>query len=385
MKDHEGRLVAIRFRPGLAVGAALEDAWAAGDAVLPIGPSTPDAQVGKILEGTRPAVLIETDGETTLPGAVPVSSDVALVVMTSGTHGRPKAVELTHKALTASVWGGLGRIGARHGERWLCVLPLHHIAGILVVVRSWELGTLPIIHPSFEPAAVAAEGGADYVSLVPTMLSRMLDEGVDLSHFRRILLGGAPAAPELLERAESAGANITVTYGMTETCGGCVYDGEPIDGVDLEIRDDGRIALRGEVVMRGYRNDPDLTERSIDDDWFITSDLGEWDDSGRLRVLGRTDEVVITGGNNVSVREVAAVLEQHPRVADATVEGRDDPDLGQSLVAICVWTDPADSVTLDDLQAFVADRLGRHAVPRELVVVEELEHTVMGEVARRFE
>lgn len=386
--DPPRRLVAVRVGPRLDLLRVLEDAWERGEAVLPLPSSWPDEVVGSVLDELRPTAVRTGAGDVPLAGGEPVAAEVALVVTTSGATGRPKGVELTDGALEHAVGASLGRLGAAAGDRWLCCLPRHHIAGVLVLLRARASGTEPIVHPWFDPERIATETRATHVSLVPTMLGRLLDAGVDLGRFVSILLGGAPARAELLERAADAGARVITTYGMTETCGGCVYDGVPIDGVEVELRaheaspDGGRIAVRGPTVMRGYRRRPELTLEVLGDGWLTTPDLGRWDEDGRLEVTGRVDDVIVTGGENVSGSRVARLLAEHPKVAEAAVHGRPDAGWGEVVVAMCVATDPADPPRLDELRAHVTAAAPTYAAPRELVLVEALPRTALGKVRR---
>jgi O-succinylbenzoic acid--CoA ligase len=224
--------------------------------------------------------------------------------------------------------------------------------------------------PRFDPAAVAASGAA-HLSLVPTQLRRLLDAGADPSGLRSILLGGAPAPPGLLEEARRRGARVFTTYGMSETCGGCVYDGVPLDGVRAEVGDDGRIRLAGPVLFTGYRRRPDLTAAAREGDWFLTQDLGAFDAQGRLRVRGRADDVINTGGEKVVAGEVADVLSRHPGVRDAVVIGRPDPEWGERVTAVVV-PEGAPGPDLPALRAWVRERLPAHAAPRELELVEAI-------------
>ncbi|MBW3576808.1 MAG: AMP-binding protein [Actinobacteria bacterium] len=351
----------------------MQRSWAGGDALLPLPAAAPDEVVAGILAALRPAVLRGDDGDVSLPDPVPVAADTALVVTTSGTTGPPKGVELTHQALTAAVGASLDRLESAPGDRWLCCLPLHHVAGILVLLRAWQAGTEPIVHAGFDPAEVGSADAATHIALVPTMLHRLLDARVDVGRFRRVLVGGAKPGRRLRERAGGAGAPVTVSYGMTETCGGCVYDGVPLDGVEVRVDADGCIAIRGPVVMRRYRGRPDLTAAVLDaDGWLRTADLGRWTDDGRLEVLGRGDDVIVTGGEKVAAGQLAALLCAHPRVADAAVVGRADLEWGERVVAYCVAADPLDPPTLEELRDFVAAQAPRHAPPRELRLVDDL-------------
>ncbi|MFC4061802.1 AMP-binding protein [Planomonospora corallina] len=336
---------------------------ATGPALLPLPSGLPAPALRATLEALRPARL---DGRP-LPGGEDVPPEVAVVIATSGTTGVPKGVQLSAAALRASAAASLSRLGARPGERWLCCLPPSHVSGLQVLVRSLLGGTEPVVHPGFDPRAVLGSG-AEHVSLVPTQLRRLLDVSADLSVFRTILLGGAAAPAGLLAGARAAGARVVTTYGMSETCGGCVYDGRPLDNVDLLIGGDGRIRLAGPVLFSGYRLRPDLTAAARDGDWFVTSDLGTLD-GGRLRVLGRADDVINTGGEKVVAAAVSAVVAEHPAVADAAVVGRPDPEWGERVVAVVVSPAPP---SLGELRAFVKERLPAYAAPAELVVLPEI-------------
>jgi O-succinylbenzoic acid--CoA ligase len=291
-----------------------------------------------------------------------------VLIATSGSTGEPKIVELSAAALRHSANATLTRIGAAPGERWLCCLPTSHIAGLQVLVRSLVAGTEPVIQPRFDTAAVTTSGAA-HVSLVPTQLRRLLDAGADLAAFRTILLGGAAAPPGLLEEARDRGGRVLTTYGMSETCGGCVYDGVPLDGVSADIGADGRIRLAGPVLFSGYRLRPGATAAVRDGRWFVTQDLGVIED-GRLRVRGRADDVINTGGEKVVAGEVAAVLSRHPAVRDVAVVGRPDPEWGERVTAVVV--PGADVPTLPELRAWVRERLPAHAAPRELELVDAI-------------
>ncbi|MFG1755105.1 AMP-binding protein [Streptosporangium sandarakinum] len=358
-------LHALTLPPGPRLTAAVAAALGGdGPAVLPLPPDLPAPALRATLAALRPTHL---DGAP-YAGGVPAAPEVAVVIATSGSTGTPKGVQLSAAALRASAAASLRRLGARPGERWLCCLPPSHVSGLQVLVRSLLGGTEPIVHGSFSPEAVLASG-ADHVSLVPTQLRRLLaTDPAGPAAFRTILLGGATAPADLLAAARDAGARVVTTYGMSETSGGCVYDGEPLDNVDLKIGADGRIRLTGPVLFSGYRLRPDLTAAARDGDWFLTSDLGEVS-RGRLRVIGRADDMINTGGEKVVAAQVAAVVAEHPAVADAAVVGRPDPEWGERVVAVVVSPAPP---SLAELRAFVKERLPAHAAPAELVVLPEM-------------
>jgi O-succinylbenzoic acid--CoA ligase len=212
--------------------------------------------------------------------------------------------------------------------------------------------------------------GCEYVSLVPAQLRRMLDAGAELAAFRTILLGGAAIPSGLLAGARAAGARVVTTYGMSETCGGCVYNGQPLDGVQLRTCAGGRIQIRGPVLFSGYRNRPDLTEAAVDEDgWFTTSDLGKISETGRLSVHGRADDMINTGGHKVSPAEIAAILEACPAVREALVFGEPDSQFGQRVTAAVVPARLAAPPHLEELRAAVRAKLPAYAAPRALLVI----------------
>lgn len=370
----------MRHRPlhafQLPASPALRDAFAAalegsGPAVLPLPPELPAAQLQTLIDGLRPEVLITPRGTARLRGGAGVPDDTALVIATSGTTGEPKGVELPGQALEHSARATLSRLDAPSGARWLACLPPDHIAGAQALVRSIVGGSDPIYLPpsrgGFDPEA-ALESGADYVPLVPTMLDRLLDRGADLSAFRAILLGGSAVAPALVERGREAGGTLLTTYGMTETCGGCVYDGLPLDGVHVALSDNGRIRLSGSTLFSGYRLQPELTGAAMDGSWLLTQDLGEWVD-GRLRVRGRADDIIVTGGYNVVPAEVGSLLEDHPGIADVAVVGRPDPEWGERVVAVIVPVQATAPPSLADVREYVRTRAAAHLAPREVDIV----------------
>jgi O-succinylbenzoic acid--CoA ligase len=318
--------------------------------------------------------------------------DVALVVPTSGSTGEPKGAMLTAAALRASAEATHAALGGP--GRWLLALPLTHVAGLQVLVRSLIASTTPEaldLSGGFDPdafatatARLAADRSATrrYTALVPTQLHRLLDAGTDLRAYDAVLLGGAAAAAALVTRAQAAGANVVMTYGMSETCGGCVYDGQPLDGVRAKIGADGRIRLAGPVLFAGYRLRPDLTAAALVDGWFVTGDLGRLEAVDRLTVLGRADDVIVTGGENVAIAAVEAALVEHPGIRAAAVAGVPDPRWGTRVVAVVVATDPADPPPLTDLRGWVAERAGRAAAPRAVRLVDVLPTLALGKVDR---
>lgn len=297
--------------------------------------------------------------------------DEPLVVETSGSTGRPKRVVLPRAAVRASGRATAARLGGEGA--WLLALPAAYVAGAQVVCRSLAAGHAPTLveeHDSLA-AAVAAMPAVDrYVSLVPTQLRRALEDPDSLGALRdvrAVLLGGGPVDADLRERAAAAGVRTVATYGSAETAGGCVYDGVPLDGVGLALAADGRIRLAGPTLFERYDGDPALTAEVLVDGWFHTADAGRLDEDGRLQVLGRVDDVVVTGGVNVPAPAVAARLRAHPELADAEVVGVPDAEWGHRLVALVVG---ARVPSLEVLRDWVGEVHPRTWAPREVLVLD---------------
>ena len=357
--DHAGpRLLEL-------LAAALDGS---GPAIAPVDARLPEARQAELLAALAPDTVEDRDGVTTVRSGrkMGVAAGTAVIVGTSGSTGAPKGVELSATALLHSARASLARIGARPGERWLCCLPATHIAGLQVLVRSLVSGTDPVLAERADAQTVAASGCA-HVSLVPTQLQRLIDVDISpLAGFRSVLLGGAAAPAGLLDAARAAGVPVVTTYGMTETCGGCVYDGIPLDGVRVTMGADDRVWIGGPVLFSGYR----CGSRVPGDGWFKTGDLGRMDSSGRVVVRGRADDVINTGGHKVIPGEVAAVLQTCPGVRDVAVLGQPDPEWGERVVAVVVPADRAEPPTLELLRLHVQERLPRYAAPSRVVMVD---------------
>ena len=370
-----GDLVALDLPAGPGFVDALRAAWDAGDAVLPVDPRLPEAAAARLLDALRPARVVSPDGEHRRDGGIPTEPGDALVVATSGTTGQPKGVVHTHRSVEASARATSAGLAADPGaDRWVACLPLAHIGGLSVITRSLVTGTPCTVLERFDPRAVEeeAERGATLVSLVATVLDR-----TDVTGYRSVLLGGA-APPSALP------PNVVTTYGMTETGSGCVYDGRPLDGVELRIGDGtlgvpGEVLVRGPMLLRAYR---DGTDPRVGDGWFPTGDAGELRDDGTLVVFGRMAEVIVTGAEKVWPSQVEDAVARHPGVGEVAVWKRPDPVWGERVVA---WVVPVPGVRapgLDELRELVAAEVARWAAPRELVVVEELPRTAGGKVRR---
>ncbi|MCU1456578.1 MAG: acyl-CoA synthetase (AMP-forming)/AMP-acid ligase [Actinomycetia bacterium] len=379
---HEVDLVAVLLPPSDAVPVVLA-AWERNDAVVVLDPAAPPAWVDARLAAVRPTALVDGSGSRTLPDGVPVARGVAAVGLTSGTTAEPKAVELTFAGLAASAAGVGAVLGDDARGPWLACLPLHYVAGLAVVGRAWTSGAELIVHDGFDLPALAHAievGGGRAVSLVPTQLRRLLDAGVAVDRLDVILLGGGPVPADL-----AALPNVHTTYGMTETWGGVVHDHYPLPGVELRVDADGTVLVRTPTIMRGYRFDADATTRAFGpDSWFRTGDTGALDGDGRLTVLGRRDEMIISGGVNISPFEVEDALRSHPDVLDVIVTGAPDADLGAHVVAYVVPRDPVSPPTLDALRDHGAATLNRMKLPRELVLRDSIPRTPSGKPQRRL-
>ena len=363
---------------GLPIAAAVEAVAAAldgsGDALLPL---PPDAAGARTLDALEPGTALRA-------GEDDDTDPTALVLATSGSTGTPKGALLQASALTASAAATHARLGGP--GTWLLALAQHHVAGVQVLVRSSLAGTTPEVVDRTDgfatdgfvrgtDALLRRAGGRRYTALVPTQLLRLLDAGpaavAALASYDAVLVGAAATSPSLLARAHEAGVTVVTTYGMSETCGGCVYDGAPLDGVAVDL-EDGRILLGGPMVARGYRLRPDagaFLERA-GRRWFRTDDLGELV-GGRWRVTGRADDVTVTGGLKVSPSAVEHIVSGLAEVSECVVVGVPDAEWGQTVVAVVV---PAggQAVALQRVRAAVIETLGSAAAPRRLVVVERL-------------
>jgi O-succinylbenzoic acid--CoA ligase len=359
-----GRLVAIDLPGGPAFVDALRDVWDAGDAAFPVDQRLPHGAKAAMLASMAAGVVIDHHGTSRLDDGAPIEPGDALVVATSGSTGVPKGVVLTHDAVRSSAVATCDRLGVVQDDHWLACLPLSHVGGLSVVTRAMVMGTSLTVLPSFEPVLV--EGvGATHVSLVPTALRR-----IDPAVFRTIVLGGA-APPTALP------ANVVTTYGMTETGSGVVYDGRPLDGVEVAVDADGMICLRGPMLLRAYRDGSD----PLDDGWLSTGDVGRLLDDGRLHVAGRAGDLIITGGENVWPEPVEAVLRERAGVLDVGVCGTPDDEWGQLVTAVVVPS-AGGPPTLDTLRDAVKAVLPAFCAPRRLVLAESIPRTALGKIRR---
>jgi len=358
-----GQRVRVTHPPGLAFAEVLH--------ALP--------RLGAVLEPGPPAVPPAPAANEA--GAATLRSDfdpdaVHTLISTSGTTGAPKAVELTYANHAASALASADALGVQPGDRWLSPLPLHHVGGLNVLIRSAINRTTVVLHERFDADRVRAtlEGGeVTLASLVPTMLARLRDAGLrEARGLRAIALGGGPVPHGLLDWAAEAGIPVVPVYGMTETCSQIVAGspGRPLAGVQLEIARDGEILARGPMVAPGA---------VAADGWLHTGDLGRLDEEGRLHVLGRLKELIVTGGENVAPLEVEQALLAHPAVVDAGVAGLEDAEWGEAITAFVVLGEPADA---EELRAWCRKRLEPFKVPKAIHAVERLPRNAGGKLLR---
>ncbi len=391
----------------------LEDArvgWligAAGDERL----AALEAQVPGLRACAAPALESLPAPAGALPGErVDPDPDTAFTVLyTSGTSGRSRGACLSRANFLASAEGSMERLGTVVAERWLACMPLFHVGGLSILMRSVRFGGPVRLLPRFDAAEVSDAldaGDIAAVSLVPTMLSRLLaHRGTRPAPpgLNTILLGGAAAAPELLARALAAGYPVCPTYGLTEACSQVATAAppsvgatqlqpmRPLQGTDLRIVHDGsdvppgmpgEILVRGPTVMRGYLDDPQATERALQGGWLHTGDIGCLDAAGGLQVLDRRDDLIVSGGENIYPAEIEAVLLEYPDVEEAGVAGVPDDDLGARVVAWIVAT-PGKSLDGETLQRHCRRHLAGFKQPREFRFVESLPRTASGKLQRR--
>jgi o-succinylbenzoate---CoA ligase len=370
-----GARVGLAIPPGVEYVVALHACLLAGALVVPIDL--------RLTEAERPAVDL-LFGEP-LHGMQEVTEthgldDPAILVHTSGTTSAPKPIRLTYGNWLWSALGSAVALGVDPDERWLCALPLSHVGGLSILLRSAIYGTTAIVHERFETdrvlEALRAPDGPTIVSLVPTTLARLLDAGLENPPaLRWALLGGAPLPPALLQRAANAGVPVAPTYGLTEACSQVATAGVPLFCTTVELADDGEIVVSGPTVS------PDAGDGS---GLLRTGDLGAFDADGRLSIVGRKADTIVTGGENVAPAEVEAVLEAHPGVLEAAVVARPDDEWGEAIVALVRPREPQSPPSDDDLRAHCAERLARFKVPKAYIMIgDPLPRTGSGKLVRR--
>ena len=307
-----------------------------------------------------------------------VDSDICLVVATTGSTGTRKSVALSSAALLASARASLEFLQARPGQTWSLLLPLHHIAGINVLIRSLELGTTPVDLRNADNYPTT-----DFSAVVPTQIYRALngDEKL-LAHLKAaefVLVGGAKLHDDLLFQALNAGISILTTYGMSETSGGCIYEGTPLNGVQARISDTGLIEISGPILASGYLNNDELWNRHYRDGWFTTSDLGEINSDGTVDVLGRADDVFISGGEKVSLSSVSEKLEKRYSQNDWCALAVTDLKWGQRLVVAVAGMNPPSH---EEVASLLGDAFGNAAKPKQYLVFETFPLIGIGKIDR---
>jgi len=401
-----GARVAIALAPGLAFAQALHACLLLGAVAVPVDVRATDAERARFGEGARVLVQEPLGGGSTrerrggLPrGRLEGGHDLdatAVVLHTSGTTSEPGPVELTYGNFLWSALGSSVALGQGGSERWLCTLPLHHVGGLSILLRSCIYGTTALVHERFETdEALHAlrDRGVTLVSLVATTLGRLLDAGLRRPpSLRCALTGGGPVPGALLDRAREEEVPVSLTYGLTEACsqvtttplaaiarGGRVGDrpatsGPPLFCTRVQIGGDGEILVRGPTVAAGA---------AAQDGWLHTGDLGMLDPDGRLLVDGRKAETIVSGGENVSPVEVETVLATHPKVLEAAVLGRPDREWGEAVTAIVVAR-PGEKPDEDELRAYCARALAPYKVPKRMILTfEPLPRTPSGKLRRR--
>jgi o-succinylbenzoate---CoA ligase len=364
-----------------------------GAVLLPLNPSMTEAERAAVISQEEPAVDLDDPGQLTQTEAdMPLlgehdMDDLVCRPLTSGSTGAPHPVGLTYGNFLWSAVGSGFNIGVEPEDRWLCCVPLSHVSGLGIVMRSVIYGTTAVFHDGFDVdrvAAALAEDQITVVSLVTTMLTRLLEAGADLSGPRAILIGGGPVPAEPLEEAIGRGATVVQTYGLTEACSQVTTlapsearrklgsAGRPLFTTHMRIQD-------GEILVQGPTVAPGLADA---DGWLHTGDLGRIDDEGFLYVEDRIDDMIVTGGENVVPAEVEEVLLRHPEVADAAVVGREDPEWQQAVTAIVVLEDGS-GATPDELRRHCAESLAGFKVPKRVELAAALPRTPSGKLMRR--
>jgi o-succinylbenzoate---CoA ligase len=385
--------VALTMHPGREQVVLVHALMKLGAILLPLGPKMTVEERAALVAVEEPALDLADPGELTQTEAdLPLlgehdMDDVVCRLLTSGSSGRPHPVGLTYGNFLWSAVGSGFNIGVQPEDRWLCCMPLSHVAGLGIVMRSAIYGTTAVLHDGFDVdrvAAALADDRISVISLVATMLTRLLEAGADLSGPRAVLVGGGPVPEDPLEEAIGHGATVVQTYGLTEACSQVTTlapgearrklgsAGRPLLTTHLRIQD-GEILVQGPTVAPGHADA---------DGWLHTGDLGRIDEDGFLYVDDRIDDMIVSGGENVVPAEVEKVLLRHPEVADAAVVGREDPEWQQAVTAIVVLEDGSE-VTPDELRRHCAEALAGFKVPKRVELAAALPRTPSGKLMRR--
>ena len=387
-----GATAALTMHPRREEVVLLHALMKLGAVALPLSPRLTESERAAVLAAERPAVdlndaaeLTQTEADLPLLGEHDMD-DLQCRILTSGTSGEPQPVSLTYGNFLFSAVGSAFNLGVDPRDRWLCCLPLSHVAGLSIILRSVIYGTTAVLMDGFETEQVAntlVNGDISVVSLVPTQLIRLLEAGADLSRPRALLIGGGPVPPDALRQALDRGATVVQTYGLTQTCSQVTTlapedaarklgsAGRPLLTTHVRIED-------GEILVQG----PTVSRDALDaDGWLRTGDLGRIDEEGFLYVTGRKKDVIVTGGENVMPSEVEAVLVSHPGVADAAVVGRPDPEWQEAVHALVVLGEGAEA-SEEELRAHCADSLAGFKVPKRVEFVSSLPRTASGKLLR---
>lgn len=330
-------------------------------------------QIQQALLGEGPTLLITTSSkfatenphfQSLLHEYQEDSEPIALLIETSGSSGVPKLVALNAQALSASAQITNNYLGAEIGDSWSLTLPLNHIAGINQLTRSINLNS---------NLAPSDGSGAQFISIVPTKLHRAIQNKDllfdNLCSAKKVLIGGAPITQKLIASAQDCGISLVTSYGMTEMGGGCIYDSQPLPGIEMKIDSAGLINLKGPVVANSYFGDSQATKRHFQNGWFITSDLGEIS-AGSLTVNGRSDDLIVSGGEKISAIMVAALIRAHFPELEIIVLGVPDVEWGQSLRVVV--TGNKKELTLAQIRDIVGSQIGRFAAPRSLLLLDQI-------------
>lgn len=387
-----GDRVAIALAPGAGFVQALHSCLLAGAVAVPVDLRLAPGEQRRIADGA--SVLIEeplpSTGASSWPAVRHELRAPALIVHTSGTTAAPRPVTLTYGNLLWSALGSGVALGVEERDRWLCALPLSHVGGLSILLRSAIYATSAVVHERFETdrvLAALADGGVTLVSLVATTLARLLDAGLERPPaLRCALTGGGPVPAALVERAHAAGVPVSLTYGLTETCSQVTTTplaelgaapasaGPPLFCTRVELAEDGEILVSGPTVSPSAQ---------LKHGRLATGDLGRLDDQGRLWVTGRKADTIISGGENVAPAEVEAVLEAHPAVLEAAVIGRPDEQWGERVSALVV-TRPGAQIEERELLEHCRRSLAPYKVPRQIMQSERpLPRTASGKLLRR--
>ena len=367
--DVMARLIALDMPASKTFVELVQRVWSNGDAVLPIDQRLPQHGKKLLLDAMSPSEIIDASFDSSaLPDGRPMQDGEALVIASSGSTGSPKGIIHTHSSVLAGAQASASRLQLTASDHWLVCIPVSHVGGFSVISRAMHTGAALSLHPNFDVTAVrqAAENGATHTSLVATALSR-----IDTSLFKTILLGGSSAPANLPN-------NVITTYGMTETGGGVVYNGEPLSNVEIKI-EEGEIYLRCPMLTCGYRNDQTL---SLKDGWYATGDMGEIN-NGKLSVHGRKTDMIITGGENVWPSVVEASLSSHSMIDQVVVRGTPDTNWGQRVVAYVVLIgslNTSEESLLTNLREHVKHTLPAFCAPQQLIVLNQIPRTSLGKV-----